>query len=138
MPVVSLLKDKPVLSEHQVRHSNYSEHLTWILLYACIGNITNGINAELIRTDTGLLLGIRVSWSWLSRIEIQCFQSPKVELSTNTGSLSKTLNSTSRNNSVDFLNLDCNQMYTPRVRATFGGQIELFENGNILFFGSTY
>ena len=105
-------------------------------MHVCIGNITNRINAELIRIDTGLLLGIRVSWSWLSSEPVECFQSPEVYLSTNTGSLSKTLSSTSHNNSVEFLNLDCNQMYTPRVRATFGGQVRLSEDGNTLFFGS--
>ena len=118
--------------------TEFIKQLSWILLHACIGNITNGITTELIRTDTGLLLGIRVSWSWLADDPTECFQSPRVELSTNTGPLSKTLSSTSRNNSVEFLNLDCNQMYTPRVRATFGGQTPLFENGNPLFFGGTY
>ena len=38
-----------------------------------LGDITDGVNDELIRTDSGLLLGIRVSWSWLSSDPVECF-----------------------------------------------------------------
>ena len=42
----------------------------------------------------------------------------------------------SRNNSVDFFNLDCNQMYTPKVMATYDG-IGQFKKGIAIFFGGT-
>ena len=35
------------------------------ILYVFLDNITNGVKAELIHADSGALLGIRVSWSWL-------------------------------------------------------------------------
>ena len=107
-------------------------------MHACLGGITDGVNAELIRTDGGFLLGIRVSWSWSSSVPTDCFQSPIVELSKNTGQIEfhRTLNIISRNNSVEYFNLDCNQMYRPRVRATLR-DIHEFEDGNALFFGGT-
>ena len=105
-------------------------------MHACLGGITDGVNAELIRADSGILLGIRVLWSWLSSVPAECFQSPVVELTYITKRISKTLNFTSCNNSVEFFDLVCNQMYTPTVRATFR-DIPLRDNGNALFFGST-
>jgi hypothetical protein len=64
--------------------------------------ITDGVHAELIRSDSGLLLGIRVSWSWLSSDPLECFQSPEVQLLINTRiAIQRTLDSTSRNNSVE-------------------------------------
>jgi hypothetical protein len=104
------------------------------------GPITNGVHAELIRSDSGLLLGIRVSWSWLSSDPLECFQSPEVELRPNIGTaIQRTLDSTSRNNSVEFIvtDLDCNQMYLSRVRATYT-VIRIFDNGNTIFFGGSY
>ena len=75
------------------------------------GSITNGVNAELIHTDSGSLLGIRVSWSWLSSVPTECFQSPDVQLSPIIGRIHEiALNFTSYNNLVEFLNFDCNQM----------------------------
>ena len=59
-----------------------------------------------------------------------------VELSHNTGEIRKTLNINSRNNSVEYFDLVCNQMYRPIVRATLR-DIQEFENGNALFFGGT-
>ena len=100
--------------------------------------ISDGISAELTCTDSDILLGIRVSWSWISDVPTECFQSPVVELSNSTGRIRKTLNSISCNNSVEFLNLDCNMMYAPTVRASIGGYVQLFKNGNALFFRSTY
>ena len=110
-----------------------------IKFYNAIGPITDGVHAELIRGDSGLLLGIRVSWSWLSSELIECFQSPKVQLTTvtNVGStITRILDSTSRNNSVEFNSTEivCNQVYFPRVRATIG-DVGRFENGNEIFFG---
>ena len=105
-------------------------------MYAWLGGITDGVNAELIRADSGILLGIRVSWSWSSSVPAECFQSPVVELSYITNQFRKTLNFTSRNNSVEFFDLVCNQMYTPTVRATFR-DIAFRGNGNALFFGGT-
>ena len=102
-----------------------------------LGNFTNGVHAELIRSDSGLLLGIRVSWSWLSGDPIQCFKSPKVLLSTSFGiAIERPLDSISRNNSVEFNinDLHCNTMYLPTVRATLDST-ERFENGNNIFFG---
>ena len=104
--------------------------------------LTDGINTELIRTDTGLLLGTRVSWSWLSNVSVDCFQSPVVELSLSsdhpTNILSTSVTSGSHNNSVEFFNLDCNEEYRLKVRATYTGY-RLFENGNItLFFGGIH
>ena len=106
-----------------------------------LGPITNGVHAELIHGDSGLLLGIRVSWSWLSSDPPECFKSPEVRLLkfNNIGfviQITLSLNSTSRNNSVEFndTDLDCNQRYLPTVRATLS-DIQLFENGNEIFFG---
>ena len=102
-----------------------------------IGNITNGINAELIRTNAGLLHGIRVSWSWFANVSANCFQSPEAQLLTFQGQLTKTLNVIDRDNSVDFINLNCNEIYTPRVRATYNN-VGQFENGIAIFFGGSY
>ena len=106
------------------------------------GPLTDGIHAELIRSDSGLLLGIRVSWSWLSWTSdpVQCFQSPTVELIPDTGNtILRTLDSTSHSNLVEFNNiteLDCNEVYFPRVRATLTStNVRLFDNGNDIFFG---
>ena len=105
-------------------------------MHVCLGGITDGVNAELIRADSGILLGIRVSWTWLSSVPAECFQSPVVELSYITNQFRKTLNFISRNNSVEFFDLVCNQLYTPTVRVTFI-DIALRDNGNALFFGGT-
>ena len=102
-----------------------------------VGGIIDGVNAELIRTDGGSLLGIRVSWSWSSSVPVECFQSPVVELANGTGRIRKTLDIISHNNSVEYFGLDCNQMYRPIVKATFRG-VQDFENGNALFFGGSY
>ena len=70
---------------------------------------------------------------------VECFQSPRVKLIPDSGmTIQRTLDSTSRNNSVEFNNteLDCNQRYLPKVRA-FSSNILLFENGNEIFFGGT-
>ena len=105
-------------------------------MYVCLGGITDGVNAELIRADSGILLGIRVSWSWLSSVPAECFQSPVVELSYVTKKFHITLEFTSRNNSVEFFDLVCNRMYTPIVRATVR-DVPLHDNGNALYFGGT-
>ena len=81
-----------------------------------------------------------MSWSWLSSDPVECFQSPRVQLLSNFRIvIQKPLDSISRNNSVEFnsIDLDCNQMYSPRVRATLS-TIERFENGNDTFFGGSY
>ena len=106
------------------------------ILYVFLGNITNGVKAELIHTDSGYLFGIRVSWSWLLSDPVDCFQSPEVELSSSLEQIRRALNSTSRNNSVEFniTDLDCNKMYLPIVRATLR-ESRLFENGTEIFFG---
>ena len=101
----------------------------YVLHIKITGNITDGVHADLIRSDNGLLLGIRVSWSWLSSDPPECFQSPEVQLSSNIGiAIQRTLDSTSHNNSVEYHNteLDCNQMYLPIVRAINNG-IRLFD-----------
>ena len=105
-------------------------------MHVCLGSMTDGVNAELIRTDSDILLGIRVSWTWLSSVPAECFQSPVVEFSYITNQFRKTLNFTSLNNSVEIFDLVCNQLYTPTVRATFR-DLALHNNGNALFFGGT-
>ena len=104
--------------------------------------ITDGVHAELIRSDSGLLLGIRVSWSWLSSDEINCFQSP-VEVQLRISAISqqpiatrRRFNSINRNNSIEFdiADLVCNQMYVPRVMATYNG-IGTYDDGNTIYFG---
>ena len=92
-------------------------------------------------TVHGLLLGIRVSWSWLSSDPVECFQSPEVRLlpKLNVGvAIQKIPDSISRNNSVELnsIDLDCNQIYLPTVRATLS-DIRKFDNGNEVFFGGT-
>ena len=104
-----------------------------------LGKLTDGIHAELIRSDSSVLLGIRVSWSWLSSDPVECFQSPEAQLTTNVGNtITRTLDSISRNNSVEFnaTDLDCNTIYFPKVRATLSG-IRQLDDGNDLeiFFG---
>ena len=106
-----------------------------------LGSITDGIDAELIHSDSGLLLGIRVSWSWLSSDPVECFQSPRVQLlDNNRNAIQRPLESTSRNNSVEFniTELDCNQMYFPRVRASLNNNNNnRFEDGNVILLGGT-
>ena len=85
------------------------------ILYVFLGNITNGVKAELIHADSGSLLGIRVSWSWLSSDPVECFQSPEVELSTNLRRIRRTLNSTSHNSSVEFNITDLDYVLTNMV-----------------------
>ena len=109
-------------------------------MYVCVGTITNGIDAKLIRAANGFLHGIRVSWSWLTNVSTDCLSSPEVELQSGNGHRLRTsegISVTNRNNSVDFFNLDCNQMYTPRVRVTYAEYYGLSENGNTLFFEGT-
>jgi hypothetical protein len=106
-----------------------------------LGPITDGVHSELIRSDSGLLLGIRVSWSWLSSDPVECFESPDIELMPNIGTaIQRTVDSTSHNNLVEFniTDLDCNTLYTPRVRATLKNNIRPFEDGNTIFFGGSY
>ena len=107
------------------------------ILCVFLGIITNGVKAELIHADSGALLGIRVSWSWLFSDPVEFFQSPEVELSSNLGQIRRALNSTSHNNSVEFniTDLDCNSVYLPRVRAILSDNARLFDNGNTIFFG---
>ena len=78
-----------------------------------------------------------MTWSWLSSDPVECFQSPEVELSSNLGQIRRALNSTSRNNSVEFniSDLDCNSVYLPRVRAILSDNVQLFDSGNTIFFG---
>ena len=84
-----------------------------------------------------------MSWSWLSSDPPHCFQSPEAELIPTIGiaiRITLSPDSTSHNNSVEFniTQLDCNQMYLPRVRATLDlSTIQFFENGNEVFFGGT-
>jgi hypothetical protein len=102
--------------------------------------ITNRIRAELIRSDSGLLLGIRVSWSWLSSGPVECYQSPEVQLLPNTGiTIQRTLDFNSHNNLVEFngTDLDCNTVYFPRVRATVNNEIRPYEDGIPIFFGGS-
>ena len=78
-----------------------------------------------------------MSWSWLSSEPVECFESPEVVLSGIT-QIQRTLNSTSRNNSVEFndTEVQCNQVYLPTVKATLRGRNnQLLENGNETFFG---
>ena len=117
----------------------YNYYSSWVNLvcYVLLGNITDRVDAELIRSDSGLLLGIRVSWSWLSSDPVECFHSPTVELRPITGTaIQRTLDSISRNNSVEFntTELDCNQMYFLTLRATLS-HIGQFQRGNDIFFG---
>ena len=71
-------------------------------------------------------------------MSIYCFKLPVVELSLSSGHPVESISVTSgsRNNSVDFFNLDCNQMYTPKVMATYNG-IGQLKNGIAIFFGGT-
>ena len=131
-----------VLQEIQVRSiitSSYSKFD--IPIKPTLDPITggSGAHAELIRSDSGLLVGIRVSWSWPSSDPVECFKSPEVQLVhvPPIGSpIQRPLHSRSRNNSIEFntTDLECNQMYLSRVRATLS-DIRKFENGNEIFFG---
>ena len=128
-------------SYHSSSYQIDSVNLTSPILY--VGPIADGVHAELIHSDGGLLLGIRVSWSWLSSDPVECFYLPKVELikpRSTEDLIRRTLDSmaTSRNNSIEFntTELDCNQMYIPRVRAAIP-DISLFSDGNTIYFGGT-
>ena len=68
-----------------------------------------------------------------------CFQSPVVELSLSSGNVanSTSVTSGSPSNSVDFFNLDCNQMYTSKVKATYYN-FQSSDTGNRVFFGGSY
>ena len=112
-------------------------------IVSSIGNITNGVQSELIRADNGSLLGIRVSWSWSSIVTIQprCFKAEELVLyiSSSNGRPFRTvregINITRHNNSVNFFDLDCNVMYTPEVRVTNVLSIRLQQSGSPLLFG---
>ena len=109
--------------------------------YVLLDTITDGVDAELICSDSDFLLGIRVSWSWISSDPVECFNSAEVDLisiSNTVVQIHKTIDSTSRNNSVEFdgTELDCNTRYLSRVSTT-PNDARLYDYGNDIFFGGT-
>ena len=99
----------------------------------------------MIRADSGSLLGIRVSWSWSSIVTTQpwCFQSADLQVELYTSSngrpfrtVREGINITRHNNSVNFFDLDCNLMYTPKVKAYTIQYIRLIQSGSPLLFGA--
>ena len=75
------------------------------------------VSAELITADDGVtLLGIRVNWTINSTYSVCNISSLKVEL--NSGESTRKLKNITVNesgSSLDFINLDCNTQYTPRL-----------------------
>ena len=79
--------------------------------------MTNGVTAMLNTAPDGELLGIRVTWRIKSEYSGCQFTSLRVEL--NNGKVGKDINDLT-DGVANFNNeqLDCNRLYTPRVRAT--------------------
>ena len=102
-------------------------------VFTHLDELTNGVSAELIIANDGVSLhGIRVSWTIKSKYSNCTFVSPRVDLIFNSGEVRK--NITVNDNSAEFLNLDCNRQYTPRVGATIS-YTYISDNGNQLFYG---
>ena len=81
-------------------------------VFTHLDELTNGVSAELIIANDGVSLhGIRVSWTIKSKYSNCMFVSLRVDL--NSGEVGKDI--TFSDNSAEFLNLDCNRQYTPRV-----------------------
>ena len=82
-------------------------------------NLTNGVTAVLIKAPDGELLGIRVMWRIKSEYLDCQFTSLRVELyiSGPEAEVGKDISVSDR--TVDFSSdhLDCNEEYTPRMRA---------------------
>ena len=95
--------------------------------------LTNGVSSELITATDGVSLhGIRVLWTIRSRYFNCQFSSLRVEL--NSGELGEDI--TVSDNSAEFLNLDCNRQYRPRVRAIVS-HITIEGYGTQLFYGGS-
>ena len=97
--------------------------------------MTNGVSSELITATDGVSLhGIRVLWTIKTQYLNCQYSSLRVEL--NSGELGKDI--TVSDNSAEFLNLDCNRQYRPRVRAVVSHFViedhdaQLFYGGSIL------
>ena len=100
-------------------------------VFTHLDELTNGVSAELIIANDGVTLhGIRVSWTIKSKYSNCIYVSPRVDL--NSGEVGKDI--TFSDNSAEFLNLDCNRQYTPRVGATVS-HTYISDNGNQLFYG---
>ena len=82
-------------------------------------NLTNGVTAVVNTAPDGELLGIRVTWRIKSEYLGCRFTTLRVELSSSgpEAEVGKNINISDR--TVDFSSdqLDCNEEYTPRVRA---------------------
>ena len=102
-------------------------------------NLTNGVTAMLITASDGKLLGIRVEWS-IKPEYLNCqFATFRVELNDAELAIGKDIsaNETFKDFSEASDHLDCNRLYTPRVRAISSGVPRArTESGAILFYGS--
>ena len=82
-------------------------------------NLTNGVTAVLIKAPDGELLGIRVTWTIKSEY-LECqFTTLRVELyiSGPVAKVGKDISVSNRTEDFSSEHLDCNEEYTPRVRA---------------------
>ena len=82
-------------------------------------NLTNGVTAVLIKAPDGELLGIRVTWRINSEYLDCQFTALRVELYISGPEAEVGKDISVSNRTVDFSSdhLDCNEQYTPRVRA---------------------
>ena len=83
-------------------------------------NLTNGVTAVLIKAPDGELLGIRVTWRINSEYLDCQFTALRVELYISGPEAEVGKDISVSNRTVDFSSdhLDCNERYTPRVRAS--------------------
>ena len=100
-------------------------------VFTHLDQLTEEVSANLITTTDGVSLhGIRVLWTIKSQYLNCQFESLRVELSPL--ELGKVI--TVNDSSAEFLNLDCNRQYRPRVRAV-KNKFATEHRGAQLFYG---
>ena len=98
--------------------------------------MTNGVSTELIAAADGVSLnGIRVLWAIRPQYLNCQFSSLRVEL--NSGEVNgKSI--TVSDYSAEFLNLDCNSQYRPRVKAIVSHLMIVDSGANFFYGGNNY
>ena len=104
-------------------------------------NLTNGVTAVLIKAPDGELLGIRVTWTINSEYLDCQFTTLRIELyiSGPVAEVGKDISVSNRTADFSSDHLDCNEEYTPRVRAVHdssGFITQATDNGIPVFYRS--
>lgn len=103
--------------------------------------LTTGIRSELIIANDGVsLLGIRVLWTVKPEYSRCYFTQMRVELypGPHTIIISEVSTADVHDSSADFLNIDCNREYTPRVVAVISENHQIQDTGDALFYGGIF